>query len=73
MKNLLKIMTEVYGAGPGIFDPAVILWSTEKLATQIDADLALAEMRKLNLQRARFGLIPATFNYGHSLFKTEQH
>jgi hypothetical protein len=66
--ELTKILSDRYGAGPGIFDPTPILWAADKAADLIGVDAAKAELKQLNQQRSRLALPVACPEYGHRLF-----
>lgn len=66
--NLSKVLSEVYGAGEGIFSPVPILWAADRLADQQGVAVAKRELRSLNRQRQRLGLIPAVPEFGSRLF-----
>jgi len=68
MAKLLKIMAEVYGAGPGVFAPEPILWAAGRLADAEGVAVAKAELKKLNRRRERLALIVAVPPYGDRLF-----
>jgi hypothetical protein len=68
METILKIAADVYGAGPGIFDPIALAWAADRARAVIGVEATKAGVKKLNAQRHKFGKIPVTFAYGHPLF-----
>jgi hypothetical protein len=68
METILKIAADVYGAGPGIFDPIALIWAAERASKVIGVDATKAGVKKLNAQRRKYGKMPVTFEFGHPLF-----
>jgi hypothetical protein len=64
----VKIMNERYDAGLGIFNPISILWASDIAADVIGVEKAKAELKKINRQREKLGLLVAVHEFGHRLF-----
>lgn len=68
MDTILRIMSDLYDAGMGVFDPTSILWSAEHAADEIGVEATKAGLTAINRKRERLGLPAAVFEFGHRLF-----
>jgi hypothetical protein len=62
--QIVKTLSDVYGAGPLVFEPAIVEWALTRVCAELGGEKAARELKALNSYRSKMGVGPVMPIYG---------